>query len=66
MTPKEKAIELVKKYEPYCYHERIQCAIITVDEILSNMIFWDSNNKIGLEINKRKYWKEVKKEIKNL
>jgi hypothetical protein len=65
MTPKEKAEVLVLKFEQYSdsADERgfaIKCALIAVDEIL--------NNKIGgLRYNSDKqFWKDVKKEIKNL
>lgn len=65
--PKEKALELFKKY--YCltnnsnsklkvieYETAKQCALIAVDEIL-NLLF------LHLEID---YWKQVKNEINNL
>jgi hypothetical protein len=32
-----------------------QCALLAVDEILLNMIFWEPANPYGLEINKRRY-----------
>jgi hypothetical protein len=74
MTPAEKAIELFSKYS-YLSENHVptlgvkvakQCALIAVDEIISNMIFWKSDSEIGLEINKREYWEEVKKEIEKL
>lgn len=73
MTPKEKAIELVYKYEYLvktwdCYNdepleveyklpEMKECALIAVDEILKTFI--DIDPKLS-------YWKEVKQEIENL
>lgn len=60
MTPKEKAEELVEKYdETLTYLESKskakQCALIAVDEILS--LLWCAD----LE-----YWNKVKKEIEKL
>jgi hypothetical protein len=64
MTPKEKAKELIDKYE-FVYIQNYtsmfevkQCALIAVDEILKRNEpiqghFWD-------------YWEEVKHEINNL
>jgi hypothetical protein len=60
MTPKEKAKELVDKYNFLkeifmpSIHEQKQCALIAVDEIL---------NKDGYN---NDYWKEVKEEINKL
>jgi hypothetical protein len=75
MTPKEKAIELVDKFENivptidgyYSYQEMIeehfnkskQCALIVVDEILK--ITWVDKFLIVED-----YWKEVKQEIEKL
>ena len=71
MTPKEKAKELMDTIFYRTYHikseDAKQCALITVDEILSN-------EKIELPFNKRnqiyfcdiEYWQEVRKEIENL
>jgi hypothetical protein len=70
MTPKEKAIELFKKY--YCLEnnskKRIkviefdtakQCALIAIDEML------ESHYKLlsGVNTTTYKYWEEVKQEI---
>jgi len=66
MTPKEKAEELVKKYEPLLYDGygdfdgyivSKQCALICVDEILDNR----SSNR-----NTWEYWQDVKQEINKL
>jgi hypothetical protein len=49
-----------------------QCALIAVDEILNNvMFFWYSPTKdmpkdIAYFVTQRKYWEDVKKEIENL
>ena len=63
MTPKEKAEELLNKFNnpdrtnyPYV-HNAQQCALITVDEILQQ-ILWDKGAV--------KYWNEVKQEIEAL
>ena len=61
MTPKEKAIELVDKFNkpdtthyPYV-HNAQQCALIAVDEILKTNPY-----------KARNYWHEVKTEIEKL
>jgi hypothetical protein len=64
MTPKEKAKELVDKYdflqdvvEGFNFYDSKQCALIAVDEIL-----WLLNhNQIDTD-----YYKEVKQEIEKL
>jgi hypothetical protein len=76
MTPKEKALELYWKYynriehtlsEEYSEHETFlckQCALIAVDEILSdykNYLLHANTEYKGLM-----YWKEVKQELENL
>ena len=75
MTPKEKAIELVQRFtkiETFHIHERVvfmplpeakQCALIAVDEILSEL----TEIPYGLEyLNRLNYWLEVKQEIEKL
>jgi hypothetical protein len=72
MTPKEKAIELVNIFrkftdgtDPETHRYRLdiekenakQCALITVEEILSAHLF-DENEK--------EYWQQVRTEIANL
>ena len=73
MTPKEKANELVVKYQidnPITYHQAKQCALIAVDEILENVDYFFKElekdglpNKFDDEI---EYWQEVKQEINKL
>jgi hypothetical protein len=73
MTPKNKAIELVKKFRIYAftsdydyeakgakneYHNAEKCAIIAVDEILDE--YWIH------DIERKEYWQQVKTEIKKL
>jgi hypothetical protein len=65
ITPKEKAEELFEKfnnpdtkYYPYV-HNAQQCALIAVDEILDNNLWFND------EINNN-YWFEVRQEIEKL
>jgi hypothetical protein len=64
MIPEIKAAQLVNKYFNFIYldldyEQAKQCALIAVDEILTNnMYFKDANND--------KYWNDVKKEIEAL
>jgi hypothetical protein len=56
MTPKEKAIELVKKMQfEVCKTDAKQCALIAVDEILKTNPY-----------KARNFWYEVKNEIEKL
>jgi hypothetical protein len=74
MTPKEKAVELIEKFEKEVYkydldtndkydmslfHLAKQCALIAVDEILK--ITWVDKFLIVED-----YWNEVKQEIQKL
>ena len=64
MTPKEKAIELVEKYENECLLSidgGKVAAVIAVDEIINH-----HSQEQGLYIIDTYYWREVKKEIENL
>jgi hypothetical protein len=79
MTPKEKAIELVGKFNNHTVKELIyfkngkviegkteakQCALIAVDEILnSNPNYPEFKENEGTPI---RYWEVVKQEIENL
>ena len=77
MTPKEKAIELVYKFMPIVecgdnrYSDKVQkqnakqCALIAVDEILSNNPIKLVGNA-GKFIYMDEYWQQVKTEIENL
>ena len=65
MTPKEKAIELYNKMYDYSLFEEEakRCALIAVDEILSEL----TEIPYGLEyLNRLNYWLEVKQEIELL
>lgn len=66
MTPKEKAEELVAKFEWYCeevMEYQKACALIAVDEIIYNISGLEDsvwyNNASG-------FWEEVKQEIEKL
>jgi len=68
MTPQEKAIELADKF--YKDHllfweinmiQAIQCALITVDELLEDKVEID-----GMRVINDSYWMEVKQELLNL
>jgi hypothetical protein len=73
MTPKEKAKELVDKiYEEIssypekslCYFEykkSIQCALIAVEELLS-----ETEERDGMRVINNPYWLEVRNEIEKL
>jgi hypothetical protein len=59
MTPKEKASWLVLKFMSKLISLNIskQCALVAVDEIMNALEF----NYVGYD---KKYWEEVKEEIK--
>lgn len=63
MTPKEKALELIHKYdlmqtyiEGFSYDDAKQCALIAVELLLEEIFFEDEPI----------YWQQVKQEIQNL
>jgi hypothetical protein len=67
MTPKEKAEELVDKYdilqaiiEGFSFYDSKQCALIAVDEILDSV-----KGNFIYSIKFHEYWQEVKQEIEN-
>ena len=69
MTPKEKAIELVDKFNkpdtthyPYV-HNAQQCALIAVNEIINANPYEVTKTDMDSTID---YWQEVKKEIEAL
>jgi hypothetical protein len=76
MTPKEKAKQLYDKYE-FVYiqnytskHEVKQCALMAVDEIIEE--YENEICEVGYDHDwpmweiRKKYWQQVKEEIKNL
>jgi hypothetical protein len=75
MTPKDKAKELVLKYEKYFIniytnYKAIKCALIVVDEIIeATSIKYEYNSDFELIITGKKplqYWLDVKQEIEKL
>ena len=68
-APKEKAKELVDKMRDeipcHCddWEQAKQCALIAVDELLSNDGFSSSREEWAIF---KKYWNEVKQEIEKL
>jgi len=68
MTPKEKAIELIDKFENETYsliqgQLSKQCALIAVEEILKAVDNPDEKYSMKDSVD---YWQEVKQEIENL
>lgn len=65
MTPQEKAAQLVVDYQlkvrSLDYKEAVQCAIVTVDEILE-----DRKEVDGMRVINDPYWLSVKEEIEKL
>jgi hypothetical protein len=71
MTPKEKAIELVLKFEDYtdCADERgfaIKCALIAVDEIMQSLGHKKLSDSPYTTLEARQYYVQVKQEIEKL
>ena len=57
MTPKEKAKELVDKYDSILTYKSKQCALVAVDEVRDNL---------PLISDIQQYWIEVEQEIEKL
>ena len=75
MTPKEKAIELIDKYnnsimsflsDNMKYQNAIKCALIAVDEILKNFGTLTEGQTFYTEYRAVKYYEEVKQELEKL
>ena len=75
MTPKEKAKEIVQKFdnlddmnnEYYYCHNSKQCALIAVNTVVDEIISFDYQmSESGLFNKDLKYWLDVNKEIINL
>lgn len=69
MTPKEKAKELIDKYQ-FVYIQNLtsmfevkECALNVVDEIL-DIAYWEYMESMGEK--EKEYWEEVKQEIINI
>jgi hypothetical protein len=75
MKPKEKAEELIDKFENYSFMDidkRIssfnsakQCALIAVDEIINTGLLLDSSIYVMVKTS-LDYWQQVKQEIEKL
>ena len=69
MTPKEKAKELIEKYQFVeianytSMFEIKECALIAVDEILNDDWYITTQEDL---IKRKEYWQEVKQEIEKL
>jgi hypothetical protein len=65
MTPKEKAEELIYKFNTIDAFliDAKQCALIVVDEVLNTIYSIPFGNALDNEL---EYWEEVKKEICDL
>ena len=69
MTPKEKAKELIEKYQFVeianytSMFEIKECALITVDEILNDDWYITTQEDL---IKRKEYWQEVKQEIEKI
>jgi hypothetical protein len=59
MTPKEKAKELIDKYDSILTYKSKQCALVAVDELIYETQFEVPNVR-------QKYWLSVKREIEKL
>ena len=64
MKPKEKALELVDKFQFILTEKQFgkQCALIAVDEIINSYI-QEKNNRYIVSEKIISYWEEVKQEI---
>jgi hypothetical protein len=66
MTPKEKAIELVDRFnQEVRWNDAKQCALIAVDEMLDRWTRINFYSELNY-IQEFKYWQEVKQEIDNI
>jgi hypothetical protein len=72
MTPKEKAIEFIDKFEHETYsliqgQLSKQCALIAVDEIINTIVHKDQDERLAFELLGNKfYWEDVRREIEKL
>ena len=76
MTPKEKAEDIVRKYSTYVVmwtggveteRQNVkQCALITVQEIISEMSDYYDEYDCTKTLKKIEYWQEVKNELEKL
>jgi hypothetical protein len=76
MTPKEKALNLIDRFENYSFMDidkRIssfssakQCALIAVQERIDEGYEWMGGGNAEWEKDRYNYWQEVKREIEKL
>ena len=73
MNPKEKAIEIVEKFDYYLFSDKgkfiessKQCALIHVNGIIEVMLKCDKDNQSYYYMGEQKFWQEVKTEINKL
>ena len=69
MTPKEKAIELVNKFDGVGLQQRneaIACALICVDEIVKEIQCNSFDFQANVPMSVYTYWENVKEEINKL
>jgi hypothetical protein len=81
MTPKEKAIELIDKFNNHTVEELVylkngkviegkteakQCALIAVDEIREALIYGKLDDSPYTSLEARQFYLQVKQEIENL
>jgi hypothetical protein len=63
MRPKDKAQELINKFEEHTiYPFTKECSLIAVDEIINAIRYTEAKKDYGYV----GYWNEVKQEIENL
>jgi hypothetical protein len=75
MKPKEKAEELIDKFENYSFmdidkkissfNSAKQCALVAVDEIINTGLLLDSSIYVMVKTS-LDYWQQVKQEIEKL
>jgi hypothetical protein len=61
MTPKEKAQELIDKYDSILTYKSKQCALVAVDELINQEEKYNNGSFYS-----SKYWKEVKQHIEKI
>jgi|LakMenE01Jun11ns_1017448.scaffolds.fasta_scaffold9143072_2 hypothetical protein len=76
MTPKEKAEELVSKFnfehtgDSYTIFQNVdeskRCALIAVDELIESHLLLTTTHDSEPSIRCKRYWQEVKQEIEDL
>jgi hypothetical protein len=75
MTPQQKALQLIDKFENYSFmdidkkissfNSAKQCALVAVDEIINTGLLLDSSIYVMVKTS-LDYWQQVKQEIEKL